>query len=359
MRYTNHVLVGLALAGAVACGGCGPSSNGDSPPGAKRLKGGGSTFIGPLFDERWIADYGKKGVEIDYVGKGSGPGITAMINDEADFGCTDAIMSDDEIKKAGGADAVLHIPLVMGAVVPIYNLDGVDDLQFDAEALSGIFRGQITFWDDDKIKGINKDKVANLHHDKINVVTRAEGSGTSFILTSYLTAADKDWKDKGPGKTKLLKVEGGQSVPGGSGPMAEAVKSTKGAIGYVELLYALKNPGLKMGRVKSHDGDYLPATLEGVTAAAEHALPNFTKEEKDSLCFAIVDAPGKDAYAISGTTWAVVKVKQPADKGKALKAFLKWALHEGQDSAKELHYAPLPKPLVELAEKKLELINDK
>jgi phosphate transport system substrate-binding protein len=338
----------------VGAAGCGPG--GDAPPGAKRLRGGGSTFIAPLFDEKWIGEYNKKGVEIDYTGKGSGAGIASMINGEADFGCTDADMSEDDLKKAGGEKEVLHIPLVMGAVVPIYNLEGVKDLNFDADVLAGIYMGKITDWNDPAIAAINKE--AKLPDQKINPVFRADGSGTSYIFTGFLTAANKDWADKGPGKTKQLKVDSGQGMTG-SGPLAEAVKSTKGAIGYVELLYALKNPGLNVGKVKSKDGEYLEATLEGVLAAASNAVPKFTEQEKETLRFAIVNAPGKGSYPISGTTWAVLKVKQTPDKGMALKAFLKWALHDGQKDAAGLHYAALPKELVDLADKKLDQIVEK
>jgi phosphate ABC transporter phosphate-binding protein len=352
VRFMKTIaLLGLTCLG-LACVGCGPSNTAGE---AKRLTGGGSTFIAPLFDEKWIGEYNKKGVQIDYTGKGSGAGINDMISNEADFGCTDATMSADEIKRAGGEDAVVHIPLVMGAVVPVYNLEGVKDLNFTAEILSGIYRNKITNWGDPKIKEANPE--AKLPDEKINVVYRADGSGTSFIFTTYLTAADKDWA-AGPGATKQVKVDGGQGLPG-NGPLAEAVKSTKGAIGYVELLYALKNPGLNIGKVKSRDGEFLTATLEGVTAAADNALKTFPKEERDTLRYSIVNAPGKGAYPISGTTWAVVKLRRPADKAKALQAFLKWATHEGQASVTELHYAAIPASIVELADKKIDLISAK
>ena len=350
----TFALMGLVCLG-LGCGASGPSGGAVSE--AKRLTGGGSTFIAPLFDDAWIGEYNQKGVQIDYTGKGSGAGITAMTNGEADFGCTDAAMSADEIAKAGGEDAVIHVPLVMGAVVPIYNLDNVNDLNFTAEILSGVYRGKITNWNDPKIKEANPE--ATLPDEKINAVYRADSSGTSYIFTGYLAAADKEWADKaagGPGRTKQLKMEGGQGMPG-NGPLAEAVKNTKGAVGYVELLYALRNPGLKMGKVKSHDGEFLAASLEGVTAAADNALKTFSKEERDTLRFSLVNAVGKGSYPISGTTWAVLKVKQPADKGKALQAFLKWAIHDGQKDAAKLNYAPLPQSIVELADKKIDLVN--
>jgi phosphate transport system substrate-binding protein len=354
LRYLAAATVCLAA----ACVGCGPTNDAANAGAAKRLRGGGSTFINPLFDERWIGDYAAKGVEIDYTGKGSGAGITSMIDGTADFGCTDAIMSADEIKQAGGEDAVLHIPLVMGAVVPIYNLEGVKDLTFNAEILSGVYRGKITKWDDARIKAANPD--AKLPPEKINVVFRADGSGTSFIFTSYLTAADKDWADKdhgGPGQTKQLRVDGGQGMSGNPA-VVEAVKSTKGAIGYTELIYALKNPGLSVGKVLSRDGEPLVGSLEGVTAAAENGSKRFTPDENNSLRFSIVYEPGKGSYPISGTTWAVVKVKQPADRAKALKGFFHWAVHDGQSSAAELKYAPLPAAVVERADKKIDRIGE-
>ncbi len=355
MRFLKICALLSLICLGLGCGSSGPGNTGSAAGEAKRLTGGGSTFIAPLFAEKWIGDYNKKGVQLDYTGKGSGAGINDMINDEADFGCTDATMSADEIKRAGGEDAVAHIPLVMGAVVPVYNLPGVKDLNFTAEILSGIYRNKITKWNDPKIKEVNQE--ANLPDEKIAVCYRAVSSGTSFIFTTYLTAADKDWA-AGPGATKQVKVDGGQGLPG-NGPLAEAVKSTQGAIGYVELLYALKNPGLNIGKVKSRDGEFLSATLEGVTAAADNALKTFTKEERDTLRYSIVNAPGKGAYPISGTTWAVLKLKHPADKAKALQNFLKWATHDGQKVVNELHYAAIPVSIVELADKKIDLISAK
>ncbi len=140
--------------------------------------------------------------------------------------------------------------------------------------------------------------------------------------------------------------------------VVDAVKSTKGAIGYTELIYALKNPGLNMAKVVSRDGEALTGSLGGVTAAADNATKNFTPEEKSTLRFSIVYAPGKGSYPISGTTWAVVKVKQPADKAKALKGFFHWAIHDGQTAAAELKYAPLPASIVELADKKIDRIGE-
>jgi phosphate transport system substrate-binding protein len=302
-----------------------------------------------LFTKKWIAEYAKTGVQIDYTSSGSGDGIAKMIDGQNDFGCTDAPMNDEEIKRAGGKDAVIHVPLVMGAVVPIYNLEDIKELKFTGPVLADIYLGKIKRWNEGPIQKLNPD--AKLPDLPITTVHRADGSGTSFIFTSYLCTVSKEWEEQvGKGTNPKWKGGvGGQKNPG----VAELVKATKGAIGYVELIYALQNKGeVNMGVVRNADDTaYVTPSLETVTAAAASL-----KEIPDNLCISIVSAPGKDSYPISGTTWAVAKVQQPAGKAKALADFLHWAIHDGQKSTGELHYASIPQRLVELADKKIDLI---
>jgi phosphate transport system substrate-binding protein len=342
----------LAALGMSGCAGCNGGGGGGGPD-ATRLTGGGSSFIAPLFTKKWIGEYKKaKEVEIDYNSIGSSAGIGKMANDEIDFGATDAPMSPDEFKAAGGEDKVLHIPLVMGAVAVVYHLDGVKDLKLEGPVLADIFLGHIDSWNDPRIKERNHD--ADLPDEKISVVYRADGSGTSYIFSDYLSTVSDEWK-KDVGRNTLIKLPKGQAIAKSSG-MAQTVKDTKGAIGYVELSYTLQNPN-DFGVALVQNGEksaFVKPSVEGVVAAAENA--KLSKEDLESLRFSIVGAPGKDSYPISGTTWAVVKVKQPADKVKPLKDFFHWAVKDGQEAANEMQYGPLPKGVVEATDKRIDQI---
>jgi phosphate transport system substrate-binding protein len=298
----------------------------------------------------WTAKYKEKtGVTVDYSSTGSGAGIKDMIKGQNMFGCTDAPMDEEQMKEAGGEDAVIHVPLVMGAVVPIYNLKGVKDLKFTGPVLADIYLGKIKKWNDDALKELNP--TADLPDKKIAVVHRSDGSGTSYIFTDYLSSVSPAWK-KGPGNSTNPNWPVGQGEVKNPG-VEKAVSGTPGAIGYVELIYALDNKGkLNIGQVQNAAGEYVPATLESVTKAAEASL----KKIPDDLRFSIVNPPGKGVYPISGTVWAVCKVQQPSGKGKMLADFLRWCVTDGQEYTKEKHYARLPKGLVEKAEKKIDRI---
>jgi phosphate ABC transporter phosphate-binding protein len=324
-----HLTIGVVLLGAAGCGG------------KQRITGGGSSFVYPMM-QVWAAEYRKaKGVEVDYTASGSGDGIKQMVNGKNIFGCSDAPMTDEQINDAGGPEAVIHVPLVMGAVVPIYNLEGVKDLKFPGPILADIFLGKITNW---------KEVDAKLPDLKIAVVHRADGSGTSHIFTDYLSKVSPEWKSKVGGASTSPKWPAGEGAPKNAG-VAEAVSQTRGAIGYVELIYALQNPKLNMGLVVNAEGETIRPSLESVTAAADASL----KTIPDDLRFSIVNPKGKGVYPISGTVWCVCKVDQ-GKNGKQLADFLRWCLNEGQDLAKDKHYARLPKGLVERAEKKIAMI---
>jgi phosphate transport system substrate-binding protein len=348
MRYRGQTgLAGLLVLTVLGCGG------GDTG-GAPRITGGGSSFVAPMM-KVWASVYGEqKHVEVDYNSTGSGAGVTDTVNGKIDFGCSDAPMNTDQLKAAGGEDKVVHIPLVMGAVVPVYNVpEAKQTLRFTGPVLARIFLGQIEYWDDDPLKELNPD--AGLPHEKIKVVHRDDPSGTTYIFTDYLSKVSADWADTkkgGPGKGMDVKWKTGAGATKSDG-VAGAINNTKHSIGYVELLYALNKQDIKYGSVKNKKGEFVLASLKGVEAAAATLSD---KDIPDNLCFSFTDAPGKDSYPISGTTWAVVLVKQPAAKAKAIKDFLGWVTTEGQKLANDKHYAALPKVVQEKIAKKLESI---
>jgi phosphate transport system substrate-binding protein len=333
-------LFGLAL-GALA--GCSANKEAD------RLNGGGSSFVAPMM-KKWAGDYHKAhSVEIDYTSSGSGDGVAKMVEKKNDFGCTDAPMNAEQLKQAAdnGGD-VVHIPLVMGGVVPIYNLPGIEQpLHFTGPVLARIFLGEIKSWDDDALTKLNNG--VKLPHTPITVAHRSDASGTSYIWTDYLSKVSKEWKEK-VGVSTEPRWPIGAGAPKNPG-VAGLVKDTKGAIGYVELLYALQEKDIKFGDVENKEGKFVRASPESVTAAAAGL-----KEIPENLVIDLNNADGADTYPISGTVYMVLYVKQPRDKAKALKDFIRWTTHEGQDMAKELHYARLPQTLVERIDKKIELI---
>jgi phosphate transport system substrate-binding protein len=328
--------------------GAAPAGNGGG--GEKRLNAGGASFIFPMMT-KWTDEYKKqKGVEVNYTSTGSGAGIQQMIKRSYDFGCSDAPMNDEQIKKAkdeGGK--VVHIPLALGAVVPTYNLPGVEKpVRFTGEVLAEIYLGKIKKWNDKKLQALQEDGVT-LPSMGIAVVHRSDGSGTTYIFADYLAKVSPEWKQK-VGVNTSLKWPTGVGFKGNEG-VAAHVSRTKGAIGYNELIYALQNK-IGYGSVKNKEGNYIQGSLESVTKAADASL----KDIPDDLRFSLTDAPGKDSYPIAGTNWAVLYVNQPADKGAMIRDFLYWVTHTGQELCAPLHYARLPQSLVERLEKKLQTI---
>jgi len=325
-------------------GGCKGGGNQQS-----RLTGGGSSFVNPMM-KKWAAVYVKdKGVLIDYTSSGSGNGVQQMIDQKNDFGGTDAPMNGEQLKKAGEIGGeVVHIPLVMGGVAPAYNLAGVKDgLHFTGPVLADIFLGKITRWNDPQLKKLNPG--VDLPNIEIAVVHRSDGSGTTFIWADYLAKVSKEWKEKvGVGTDLRWPVGiGAQRTDG----VAGQITRTEGAIGYIELIYALRNK-IQYGAVQNKEGEFVRASLESVTKAGEGALTSIP----DDLRFSLTDAPGTGVYPICGTTWAVLYVKQPPEKAKLLSSFFHWVTHEGQELTSELHYARLSKGLVERVDKRLQKI---
>jgi phosphate ABC transporter phosphate-binding protein len=237
----------------------------------------------------------------------------------------------------------------MGAVVPIYNVDvGDKKLRFTGDLLAKIFLGQIKKWNDPAIQSVQELDV-QLPDKEIVVVHRSDGSGTTYIFADFLTRKNPDWAS-GPQTGTTLKWPTGVGQPGNDGVTAH-VKQTPGAIGYVELLYALQN-NLKYGTVKNKEDNYVAATLESVSAAALASL----KDLPEDLRYSLTDAAGKDSYPIVGTDWAIVYVNPPGGKGQMIYDFLYWATHDGQNLCKDLHYSRLPPDLVAKVETRLKLI---
>lgn len=315
----------------------------------QRLNGGGSTFVYPMMT-KWANEYDKvKGIKVNYQSIGSGGGIQQMTAKTFDFGCTDAPMNEEQLKKAKDtAGEVVHIPLVMGAVVAAYNLEEAKEpLQFTGAVLADIFLGKITKWNDKAIQDLNP-KVT-LPNKDISVVHRSDGSGTTYIWVDYLSKRSDNWKSK-VGVGTSVNWPAGAGFKGNEG-VAGQIKRSPGSLGYIELIYALQN-NIPFGVVQNKEGVPIKASLESVTAAASGALSQIP----DDLRYSLTDAPGKDAYPISGTVWAVVYANQPPSTGKAVVDFLRWITHEGQQYAAELHYAHLPQGLVDRLEKKLDAI---
>jgi phosphate transport system substrate-binding protein len=253
-----------------------------------------------------------------------------------DFGASDMPMKDEQI--AALKVKALHFPTVLGGVVPTFNLPGVAELKFSSEMIAGIFLGKITKWNDPKIAKANPG--VKLPATDVIVVHRADGSGTTFVFTDYLSKISPEWK-AGPGANTSIKWPTGVGQQGNEG-VAGMVKQTPGAVGYVELIYALKN-SMGYGSVQNAAGAYLKANLETVTAAAAGAAKSMPADFRVS----ITNAPGKNAYPISSFTWLLIPTQiQDAPKRTALVSFLKWMLADGQKDCAALGYAPLPKEVV-------------
>jgi phosphate transport system substrate-binding protein len=303
---------------------------------ALTLNGAGSTFIYPLAS-KWFYEYDQKtGVQINYQSIGSGGGIQQLIAKTVDFGATDAPMSADLMAKAGGT--VYHLPATMGAVVVAYNVDGMESgLKLDSETLAGIFMGEISKWNDPAIAALNEGK--NLPDQAITVVHRAEGSGTTNIFTDYLTKTNTKWAGT-VGRGTAVKWPVGLGGKGNEA-VANLVKQTPGAVGYVELAYVLQNK-LSYALIKNREGNYPEPSIESVSAAADGAMKKMPADFRISF----TNAAGENAYPICGFTWILVYPQMDSEKGKALVDFLNWAMDDGQKMAPSLHYAPLPESLV-------------
>lgn len=313
------------------------------------LTGAGSSFAYPLYSN-WAAQYAKTGVKVNYQSIGSSGGIRQLSDGIVDFGATDGPMTDEQMAKAKGGP-ILHIPTVMGGVSITYNLPGVQTpLRFTGDVLADIFLGTITKWNDPRIAAINPG--VRLPSQDILVVHRADGSGTTYIMSDYLASVSKAWESK-VGRGQLLNWPVGLGAKGSEGVSGQ-VKQLPGAIGYVELSYAKQNH-LPSALIRNAAGAWVAPTLESVTAAAAGVVAKLPANSDYRV--SIVNAPGREAYPISSFTWIILYQHQTnAAKGKALVQFLRWGITAGEASAAKLDYAPLPKSLVASLQKRLNTI---
>jgi phosphate transport system substrate-binding protein len=296
------------------------------------INGAGATFPYPIYS-KWFSEYQKVNgsVQFNYQSIGSGGGIRQISLKTVDFGATDGPMSDDQI--AGAQGTIIHLPTVLGAVVPIYNIEGVSDmLNFTQKAISGIFLGQITNWNDPEIQNANPG--VKLPAAAIIVVHRSDGSGTSFCWTDFLTKINNDWAARA-GKGTSVNWPSGLGGKGNEG-VAGLVKQTPNAIGYVELIYAKQN-SITYGKLQNKAGKFVEASAASVNAAAASARMPF------DFRVSITNAPGEASYPAATYTWLLVyKSQSDKQKGQALIGFLNWMLKEGQGMAEGLGYVPLP-----------------
>src|SRR4051794_20036403 len=328
----------------------GVSSRGARTPvgssGSADLTGAGATFPNPIYT-KWFDAYQKEtGVRINYQSIGSGGGIRQFTEGTVDFGASDAPMTDEQVKAVNGN--VHHFPTVLGAVVATYNLPGVGKtaLRLDGPTLADIFLGRISTWRDRRITSLNPG--VNLPDQDIIVVHRSDGSGTTFIFTDYLSRISGQWKAQ-VGRATSVQWPTGLGGKGNEG-VTQLVKQTEGAIGYVELIYAISND-LPYAWLKNAEGAFVEPTLKSVSAAAAAAELGPETDFRVS----ITDARGKESYPISSFTWLLVQA-QPRDSVKArlLHGFLIWMLlPEAQRMAADLHYSPLPVPLIEQIQRRL------
>src|SRR5262245_39289820 len=305
------------------------------------INGAGATFPYPIYS-KWFDEYTKvdPGFRFNYRSIGSGGGIRQITERTVDFGATDGPMTDEQLKKAPAE--LFHIPTVLGAVVATYNLPGSPKLSFTGEVLADIFLGKITNWNDDRIKALNPS--ASLPNQPIVVVHRSDGSGTTYIFVDYLSKISSEWEQK-VGRGTSVNWPVGLGGKGNEG-VAGQVKNAPGALGYVELAYAITNK-LPVGSIRNQAGKFVEPTIDSTTAAAAGAAANMPADFRVSL----TNPAGADAYPIASFTWLLVYKEQTSqEKGMALAKFLWWAIHDGQKYPSSLLYAPLPAPVVKQIE---------
>jgi phosphate transport system substrate-binding protein len=346
-------MVGLAL--VAACSGeskppvTGSSSAGGAAASAPgQINGMGATFPAPIYT-KWFSEYNKlhPDVRINYQPQGSGAGIRGLLAGTVFFGASDQPMKDDQM--ASAPSKVLHFPTVLGAVVPVYNLPEVSqELKFTGPVLADIIMGKIKKWNDPALVKLNAG--VKLPATDVTVVHRSEGSGTTFVFADFLGKISPEFK-KTVGVDASLKWPVGVGGKGNEG-VSGLVQQTPGALGYVELVYALQNK-IAFGAVQNSAGDFVKASVEAVTAAAAGAAQNMPADFRVS----ITNAPGQDAYPIASFTWLLL-YENPPDKAQAkiMVDFIRWALADGQKFAKDLGYAPLSQSVIDLELKALDQV---
>jgi len=341
---TRFAAIGLLSLALTACGGGTSTSSqpaGTTPAGATvQINGAGATFPYPIYS-KWFSEYNKlhPEVQVNYQSIGSGGGIRQVIAQTVFFGATDGPMNDEQLAMAPGP--ILHLPTVLGAVVPVYNLPGVDaELKFSGPVLADIFLGKVKKWNDRAIAKLNPG--ITLPATDITVVHRSDGSGTSYIWVDYLSKVSAEWKSK-VGVNTSVNWPAGVGGKGNEG-VSGLVSQTPGSIGYVELIYALQNK-IAYGAVQNASGEFMKASVDSVTKAAAAAAATIPADFRVS----ITNAPGAGVYPISSFTWMLLyEMPQDSAKAKVMVDFMKWALTDGQKFATDLGYAPLPQNVVDL-----------
>ena len=298
------------------------------------LNGAGATFPNPIY-QKWFSEYhnAHTDVQINYQSIGSGGGIQQLTAGTVDFGASDGPMTDEQLSNVSGK--IFHIPTVLGAVVPMYNVNGVSgEIKFTGDVLADIYLGNIKKWNDARLAKANPG--VKFPDEDIVVVHRSDGSGTTYIFTDYLSKVSTAWKDK-VGKGTSVNWPAGLGGKGNEG-VSGMVKQTEGSVGYVELIYAVSNK-MSYGSVQNAAGTFIKGSLESVTAAAASM-----KAMPEDFRVSITNAPGKDAYPISSFTWLLAPAEwADATKEKAFVDFLNWMVDKGQTMTSALDYAPLPK----------------
>jgi phosphate transport system substrate-binding protein len=305
-----------------------------------KINGAGATFPYPIYS-KWFSEYNKlkPNVQINYQSIGSGGGIRQITNQTVFFGATDGPMTEEQLLAAPGR--ILHLPTVLGADVPVYNVPGVDaSLRFTGPLLADIFLGKITKWNDPALTKLNPG--VQLPSTAITVVHRSDGSGTTYIWVDYLAKVSPEWKQK-VGVATSVNWPTGVGGKGNEG-VAGLVRQTPGSIGYVELIYALQSK-IRYGAVQNMAGEFVQANVQSVTAAAAAAAASMPKDFRVS----ITNPPGKGVYPIASFTWLLL-YENPKDKQQAriFVDFVRWMLTDGQKFAAELGYAPLPDAVVKM-----------
>jgi phosphate transport system substrate-binding protein len=315
---------------------------------AQNINGAGATFPYPIYS-KWFSEYSQlhPNVKINYQSIGSGGGIHQVTEGTVDFGAADVTMTDQQLSQA--KVKVMALPTVLGAVVPVYNVPGINkDLNFSGDVIADIYLGKVTKWSDPRIAKDNPG--ANLPDKAILPVYRSEGSGTTFIFTDFLSKVSPAW-NSGPGKGTAINWPTGIGQKGNEG-VAGMVRQSPYSFGYVELIYAQQNK-MSFGSVKNASGKFLKASTEGVTAAAAAAAKTMPADYRVS----ITNAPGPDSYPISSFTWLLIPTHSTdAAKTKAITDFLGWMLDHGEAEAASLSYAPLPKQVQDMVRKSIATI---
>ena len=317
--------------------------------GAQHLTGAGGTFPNPIY-QRWFTEYSAShpGVQINYQSVGSGAGIRQISQGIVDFGASDGPMTDQQLKES--KIKLIHVPTVLGAVVPSYNLPGVSqELRFAPDVIADIYLGKITKWDDPRL--VKDNPGVKLPDHSILPVYRSDGSGTNYIFTDFLSKVSPDFKEK-VGVNTSVRWPLGVGQKGNEG-VAGMVRNSPYSFGYIELIYAVQNKML-YGVVRNPAGKWVKASTDTVSAAAAGAAKNMPADYRVS----ITNAPGADSYPISSFTWLLIPIQsQDAAKGKVLHDFLEWMLDHGEAEASSMTYAPLPAPVVARVRKTINQIH--